>query len=55
MKHLVLHDDLNKVKETLSLKEEAFVTDFAKLENESLELKQRLNFYLMKTISCLTN
>ena len=39
MKHLVLLDDLNKVKETLNLKEEAFATDFAKLENESLELK----------------
>jgi len=39
MKHLVLYDDLNKVKETLSLKEEAFATDFATLENESLELK----------------
>jgi len=41
MKHLVLLDYLNKVKEALSLKEEAFATDFAKLENESLELKQK--------------
>ena len=41
MKHFVLHHDLNKFKETLSLKEEAFATDFAKLENESLELKQK--------------
>jgi len=46
MKHLVLHDDLNKVKETLSLKEEAFATDFAKLENESLELKQKVESLL---------
>ena len=41
MKHLVLHDDLNKVKETLSMKKETFSTDLAKLENESLELKQK--------------
>jgi len=46
MKHLVLHDDLNKVKETLSLKEEAFPTDFAKLKNESLELKQKVESLL---------
>ena len=55
MKHLVLLDDLNKVKETLNLKEAAFATDFAKLENVSLELKQKVNLYLMKTISCRTN
>jgi len=42
IKHLVLHDDLNRFKETLSLKEEAFAIDFAKLENESLELKQKV-------------
>jgi len=41
MKHLVLLDDLNKVHETLNPKEAAFATDFAKLENESLELKQK--------------
>jgi len=39
MKNIVLHEDLNKSKETLSMKEEAFATDFTKLENESLELK----------------
>ena len=43
MKHLILHDDLNKVKETSSLKEEAFATDLAKMESESLELKQKLS------------
>ena len=37
MKNLVLHGDLYKIKETLSLKEEAFGADLAKLENESLE------------------
>jgi len=46
MKHLVLHYDLNKVKETLSLKEEAFATDFDKLKNESLELKQKIESLL---------
>ena len=38
MKNLVLHDNLNKFKETLSLKEEVFITDLTKLKNESLEL-----------------
>jgi len=38
-KNLVLEEDLDKLKETLSLKEEAFATDFTMLENESLELK----------------
>jgi len=42
MKHHDLLDDLNKVKETLNLKEEAFAIDFPKLENESLELKQKV-------------
>jgi len=46
MKHLVLYDDLNKFKETLCLKEEAFATDFTKLENESLELKQKVESLL---------
>ena len=32
MKNLVLLDDLNKFKETLSLKEEEFAIDFVKLE-----------------------
>jgi len=39
MTNLVLHEDLKKAKETLSLKEEAFATDLTKLENDSLELK----------------
>jgi len=39
MTNLVLHEDLNKFKETLSLKKEALATDLTKLENESLELK----------------
>ena len=38
--------NLNKFKETLSLKEEAFATDFAKLENESLKLKQKVGSLL---------
>jgi len=38
-KNLILHDDFNKLKETLSLKEEPFVADLTKLESESLELK----------------
>jgi len=46
VKHLVLLDDLNKVKETLNLKEEAFSTDYSKLKNESLELKQKVESLL---------
>jgi len=46
MKHLVLRDDLNKIKETLSLKEEAFTTDFVKLESESLELTLKVKSLL---------
>jgi len=38
-KTLVLHEDLNKLNDTLSMKEEEFATDFTKLESESLELK----------------
>ena len=38
-KTLVLHEDINKLKDTLSMKEEAFLADFIKLESESLELK----------------
>ena len=47
MTNLVLHEDLNKFNETLSLKEEAFVTDLTKLENESLELKQKVESLLV--------
>jgi len=46
MKNLVLLDNLNKFKETLSLKEQVFATDFAKLEKESLELKQKVESLL---------
>ena len=48
MKNLVLHDDLNKFKETLSLKEEAFGADLIKLEKESLELKQKVETLLVE-------
>ena len=40
-KTLVLHEDLSKLKETLSMKEEVFNTDLSKLESKSLQLKQR--------------
>jgi len=39
MKNLVLHEDLERIKETFRLKEEILVTDLNKLEKESLELK----------------
>ena len=41
-KTLVLHEYLNKLKETLSMREEVFNTDFSKLESESLQLKQKI-------------
>jgi len=48
MKNLVLHGDLDKIKETLSLKEEAFGADLIKLEKESLELKQKVETLLVE-------
>ena len=47
-KNLVLHDDLNKLKKTLSLKEETFVADLTQLESGSLELKQKVEFLLVE-------
>jgi len=41
MKYLVLHEELERIKETFKLKEESLVTDLIKLEKESLELKQK--------------
>ena len=46
--NLVLHEDFKKFKEILSLKEEAFVADFAKFENESLELNQKVESLLVE-------
>jgi len=46
--NLVLHEDLERIKETLKLKEESFVTDFAKLEKESLKLKQKVESLLVE-------
>ena len=45
-KTLVLHEDLNKLKETLSMKEEVFAADFSKRESECLELKQKIESLL---------
>jgi len=39
---LVLYEDLDKFKETLSVREEVFNTNLSKLESESLQLKQRI-------------
>jgi len=55
MKNLVLHEDLNKFKETFSLKEEAFPTDHTKLENESLKLKQKVESLLVENRKLLEN
>jgi len=37
MSNLVLHEDLERVKETFRLKEENFVINLTKLEKESLD------------------
>jgi len=55
MSNLVLNEDLKNFEETLSLKEEAFATDFAKLENESLELKQKVDSLLVENKKLLEN
>ena len=46
MNNLVLHEDLERVKETFRLKEESFVTNLTKLEKESLDLKQKIESLL---------
>jgi len=48
MNNLVLHDELERVKETLRLKEEKFVANLTKLENESLDLKQKIESLLVE-------
>ena len=54
-KALLLHKDLNKLKDTLSMKEEAFAIGVTKLESESLELKQKVESLLVETANCLKN
>ena len=51
MNNLVLHEDLERVKEILRLKEENFVTNFTKLEKESLDLKQKIESLLAENQS----
>jgi len=48
VKNLVLHEDLERIKETFRLKEEILVTDLTKLEKESLELKQKAESLLVE-------
>jgi len=48
MNNLVLHEDLERVKEILRLKEENFVTYFTKLEKKSLDLKQKIESLLVE-------
>ena len=55
MSNLVLHEGLKKLKETLSLKGEAFAADFAKLENESLELNKKVESLLVENKNLLEN
>ena len=55
MENLFLHEDLNRIKETLNLKEESFETELTRLEKKSLDLKQKMNPYLLKTKICMKN
>ena len=55
MTNPVLHEDLKKFKETSSLKEEAFAIDLTKLENEFLELKQKVESLLVENRKLLEN
>jgi len=50
-----LHEDLKKLKETLSLKEEVFATELTKMENESLKLKQKVESLLVENKKLLQN
>jgi len=47
-KKLVLLEVLERIEEALKLKEDSFVTDFAKLEKESLDLKQKMESLLVE-------
>ena len=51
MNNLVLHEGLERIKETFRLKEESFVTDLTRLEKESLVLKQKMEFLLVENQS----
>ena len=48
MKNLVLHEELERIKETFRSKAESLVTDLTKLEKESLELKQKAESLLVE-------
>jgi len=48
MKSLVLHEDIERIKETFRMKEETLVTNFTKLKKESLELKQKVESLLVE-------
>jgi len=48
IKSLVLHEDLERIKETFRLKEETLTTNFTKLQKESLGLKQKAESLLVE-------
>jgi len=48
IKSIVLHEDLERIKETFRLKEENFLTNITKLKKESLELKQKTESLLIE-------
>jgi len=52
-KTLVLHEDLDKLKETLSMTEKVFNTDLLKLKSESLQLKQRIESFIYENSQLL--
>ena len=48
MENLVLHEDLNRIKDTLNLTEESSETELTGLEKESLDLKQKMESLLVE-------
>ena len=48
MNNLVLTEDFERTKEILKLKEECFVTNFTNLEKESLDLKEKIESFLIE-------
>ena len=55
MNNLVLLEDFERTKEILRLKEECFVTNFTKLEKESLDLKEKIEPLLVEIKICMKN
>jgi len=54
-KTLALCEDLDMLKETLSMREKVFNINLSKLKSESLQLKQRIESLYVEIVNCLKN